>query len=168
LNIKADDIALEGANYIGGIVGLGTSNISNNTINDVNIIGNSYLGGIKGNGAGSIEEVVVNQAKIRSMGSNIGGIVGSGSNVTKSSLNDIHIESLVSGEENIGGIIGDCSNRININQTNITDGKINTEANNVGAFVGKFNGQGVPLDLGTLQSIRFNYAVNLEIIGKKM
>ena len=159
LNIKADDIALEGANYIGGIVGLGTSNISNNTINDVNIIGNSYLGGIKGNGAGSIEEVVVNQAKIRSMGSNIGGIVGSGSNVTKSSLNDIHIESLVSGEENIGGIIGDCSNRININQTNITDGKINTEANNVGAFVGKFNGQG--------GSIRFNYAVNLEIIGKK-
>ena len=158
-NINAKGITLEGTNYIGGIIGWGSANISNSTINDVNIIGNSYLGGIKGYGAGNVNEVVANQIKITSTGSNIGGIVGSGSNVRNSSLNDIHIENLVSGKENIGGIIGYSSGTVNIIQTSITDGKIDTDANNVGTFVGNYNGQS-----GIINS---NYAVNLEITGKE-
>ena len=158
-NINAKGITLEGTNYIGGIIGWGSSNISNSTINDVNIIGNSYLGGIKGYGSGKISEVTATQIKINATGSNIGGIVGTGSNVRNSSLNDIHIENLISDAENIGGIIGYSSGTVNIIQTSITDGKIDTDANNVGTFVGNYNGQsGI---------INYNYAINLEITGKE-
>ncbi len=93
---------VSGYQYVGGIVGSGSSS---DCLNTANIYGSSYVGGITGNGGSSNS---YNTGNIKG-GNYVGGISGSGS------INNSYNIGLIEGDQYVGGVVGIGSAQVSYN-----------------------------------------------------
>ncbi|MCX7759449.1 MAG: hypothetical protein N2169_07595, partial [bacterium] len=108
-NIKIINSKINGISFLGGVVGsISEGTLQNCFVRDIFIIGNSTIGGIVGSSSAKIEKCC-STGLVYGEENQIGGLIGSASSVSYSTINQCFSTCWTFGKDSVGGLIGNNS-----------------------------------------------------------